>query len=230
MDKNKRHLVTTLLLLLILLGIVVLIIQQGAVASAQEGVVVEPARPPGLPRLLLQYQGRLSSPDSGDPVEDGSYTMTLRLYKQASGGKAQWTETKDVPVQDGLFSTVLGDTTPLSQALFNGQALWLGIKVGADAEAAPRQQILPVAYALGLLPGTAVQANSSKSALKLTNNGSGSALSADGPVVVDGSLTVNGALKGSHANNASAHHQRYTDKEAVTAALGQLGNRHPVRI
>ena len=69
--------------------------------------------------------------------------MVFRLYTAPSGGTALWTEAKDVPLRDGLFSTVLGDTTPLDQGLFNGQALWLGIKVGADAEAKPRQQVLP---------------------------------------------------------------------------------------
>ena len=122
----------------------------------REGAGVAAATSP-----LLQYQGRLTDPGSGQAVSDGSYSMTFRLYTLVSGGTALWTETKDVAVQGGLFSTLLGDTAPLSQSLFNGQQLWLGIKVGADDEATPRQRILPVSYALSLVPGAVVQASPS---------------------------------------------------------------------
>jgi len=110
----------------------------------------------GITAPLLQYQGRLTDPGTGEPVVDGSHTMTFRLYASASGGTEFWTETKDVSVQDGLFSTVLGDKTSLDQAVFDGRELWLGVKVGADVEATPRQRVLPVAYALSLVPGAQI--------------------------------------------------------------------------
>jgi hypothetical protein len=214
MNRSKIQIVATISVVIVLLGAVMIVVQLGAVVSAQEGTAVAGAISP-----LLQYQGRLSDPSSGEPVEDGSHTMVFRLYTGPSGGTALWTEAKDVPVQGGLFSTALGDTTPLSQDLFTGQALWLGIKVGADEEATPRQQMLPVVYALSLVPGASIQANSSSAALNLSNAGSGQALHAGGPVVVDGDLTVNGSLSGSHAADADAHHTRYTDAEAVDAWL-----------
>ena len=178
---------------LLLLGAVVGV-QVGDVVSAQEGMPVEPMAVAGTTAALLQYQGRLSDPGSGEAVADGSYTMTLRLYEAPSGGTPLWTETKDVPLNGGLFSTVLGDTASLDQALFDGRALWLGIKVGADAEAKPRQQVLPVAYALGLVPGASIQADSSTAALNLSNIGNGNALNTLGPVVIEGNLTVDGAI------------------------------------
>jgi hypothetical protein len=153
---------------------------------------------------LLQYQGRLADPGSGEPVADGSYSMTFRLYTVASGGTALWTETKDVAVQGGLFSTSLGDTVALSQSLFNGQELWLGIKVGSDDEATPRQQILPAAYALGLVPGAAMQADSSSAALQVTNLGSGDALLVNGQMTLSGNLTVSGALSGGTHTHSGA--------------------------
>lgn len=107
---------------------------------------------------LLQYQGRLTNPNTGDPL-DGTYQMTFRLYDVAVGGTSLWAEAKTVQPHGGLFSVVLGDATPLSQSLFNGRALWLGITVGSDAETMPRQQILPVAYALSLVPGAVVVGN-----------------------------------------------------------------------
>jgi hypothetical protein len=137
---------------------------------------------------LLQYQGRLTEPSTGEPVSDGSRTMTFRIYNAASGGDALWTELKDVSVQGGVFSTALGDTQPLDPGLFNGQALWLGIKVGTDDEATPRQRLMPVAYALGLAPGAVISTTSSSPALELQNSGSGKALHVQGDISVGGDV------------------------------------------
>jgi len=105
----------------------------------QEGVAAAP---------MISYQGRLLDPVTGQPKSDGSYTMAFRLYTVNSGGAALWSENKSVTLNKGLFSTLLGDTTALNLAHFNGQDLFLGITVGSDPEATPRQPIAHVAYAL----------------------------------------------------------------------------------
>lgn len=151
---------------------------------------------------LLQYQGRLTDPGTGEPVVDGTYSMSFRLYGVDSDGTALWIETKDVSVQGGVFNALLGDTTALDQSMFNGQALWLGIKVGTDPEATPRQQILPVAYALSLVPGAEISTSSVDPALQVRNAGSGDALHVVGSASVDGGLTVSGGLTGgSHSHS-----------------------------
>jgi hypothetical protein len=212
----------------------------------------------GLTSVLLQYQGRLTDPSSGNAVADGSYTMTFRLYDVATEGTALWTEGKDVAVQGGVFSTVLGDTVALDQGLFNGQELWLGVKVGTDDEATPRQQLLPVAYAASLIPGAVMQADSTAATLLVANQGSGEALHVGGRMAVEGDLTVGGSLTGgdhthsgaditsgavaepyvdpalardaeltsaigAHAGDPGAHHVRYSDGEAWSAALANDG-------
>jgi len=220
----------------------------GSLAQEEGGVAPQAVLTP-----LLQYQGRLSNPTTGEPVADGDYTMTFRLYDVDSGGSPLWTETEDVSVQGGLFSTVLGDgITPLDQALFNGQALWLGVKVGADAEATPRQQVMPVAYALSLVPGAVVEASSGP-VLQVNNTGGGEALSVDGDLNVSGGLTggshnhsgahitsgtvvdahiastiardteVTSAIS-AHTGDSDAHHVRYTDAEAWAAVLDNDGS------
>jgi hypothetical protein len=68
----------------------------------------------------------MTNPTTGQPVADGVYVVTFSIYDVASGGTAKWFETKNVTVAGGLFSTLLGDTSPLPQSLFSGQALWLG--------------------------------------------------------------------------------------------------------
>jgi hypothetical protein len=144
--------------------------------------------------VLLQYQGRLTNPSSGSPVSDGGYTMVFRLYAIPTGGTALWTETRNITVSGGLFNTVLGEVTPLTRSLFNGQALWLGVKVGTDDEALPRQQLLPVAYALSLVPGAVIQTTSGSAALQVTNLGNGEALRVSGLTSLNGNLTVSGVL------------------------------------
>lgn len=97
---------------------------------------------------VLSYQGRLLNPAANKPQPDGAYSIKFSLYASETGGTALWTETKSVSVSSGLFSTLLGTANLLNLANFNGQDLWLGVAVGTDPEAAPRQRVAHVAYAL----------------------------------------------------------------------------------
>ena len=67
--------------------------------------------------LVLNYQGRLSDPLTGAAKPDGTYQMAFALYEVASGGAPFWTESKDVQVRGGLFTTLLGDATSLDPAM-----------------------------------------------------------------------------------------------------------------
>jgi len=120
---------------------------------------------------LLQYQARLADPATGDPVADGTYNMSFSLYETETGGTALWSESKAVGAANGLLSTALGDTTTLDLNLFHGQALWLGITVAGE-ELSPRQPILPVAYAMSLVPGAVVAGDTSSAVLVASNTGS----------------------------------------------------------
>ena len=74
--------------------------------------------------------------------------MTFAIYDAASDGNQLWTETQpSVSVTDGLFNVLLGNVNPINISDLTGNS-YLGIKVGADAEMMPRQQIVSVAYAL----------------------------------------------------------------------------------
>lgn len=97
---------------------------------------------------VIQYQGRLLDTVSGQPKPDGAYAFAFRIYATATEGTPLWTESKSITVNKGLFSTLLGEITPLDLALFNGQELYLGITIGTDPETAPRQRLAHVAYAL----------------------------------------------------------------------------------
>jgi hypothetical protein len=111
----------------------------------------------------ISYQGKMTDA-SGTPLT-GSYTVLFSLYEVSSGGTALAADTHVVQAAKGLFTT---QVTADSQ-LFDGRALWLGIKVGADAEMTPRQEFRPVPYALSLKPGSWITSNDVSSALNLQN-------------------------------------------------------------
>ncbi len=96
----------------------------------------------------ISFQGKLTNPD-GTNVTDNTYTIVFSIYSVASGGSAVWTESKSVTVSGGLFQTNLGDTTALPGSVnFNSNSLYLGIKVGSDAEMTPRVQLTAAPQAI----------------------------------------------------------------------------------
>ena len=101
---------------------------------------------------VVQVQGRLTD-GAGNPL-DGSFNLTASIYDVATGGIARCTDSDPVTVADGLFTMAMDFCTA---AAFNGDALWLGIKVGTDPEMTPRQEIYAVPYAWGLRPGAIVK-------------------------------------------------------------------------
>jgi hypothetical protein len=98
----------------------------------------------------ITYQGKLTDA-AGNPLT-GDYSVTFKLYAVSSGGIALATDTHTVQASKGLFTTQI----TADPSFFDGRALWLGIKVGADPEMTPRQEIRPVPYALSLRPGARI--------------------------------------------------------------------------
>ncbi len=103
----------------------------------------------------ISFQGKLTNTD-GTNVADGNYTMVFAVYSEPTGGTAVWSESKPVPVEAGLFHTNLGDATSLPGSInFNSSTLYLGVKVGTDAEMSPRVRLTssPQAFNSDLLDG-----------------------------------------------------------------------------
>lgn len=95
---------------------------------------------------MMNYQGVLKD-GSGNPVADGLYAVTFRLYNVATGGTDIWLENQAVNTVDGLFNVVLGSLNPIPDSLFRDTVCYLGIAVSPDPEMSPRQQMLTVPYA-----------------------------------------------------------------------------------
>ncbi len=108
----------------------------------------------GVP-MLINYQGELRSPTTGDPIPDGSYEMLFRIYDVESGGTLLWEEVHSslydgaVAVTNGLFSVVLGTGTgdPLDASILDGDERWLEIRIGTET-LSPRQRMTSTAYSI----------------------------------------------------------------------------------
>lgn len=118
----------------------------GVALAAAQATILQEADGALLP--VIAYQARLLDTVTGQPKPDGAYTVAFHLYNVPTGGSPLWSEIKSIPVNKGLLSTLLGDTTALNLSLFTGQALYLGITVGSDPETAPRQRLAHVVYAI----------------------------------------------------------------------------------
>jgi len=94
---------------------------------------------------ILSYQGKLTD-TLGVPVPDTTWSVRFRLYTQPSGGSHYWEETQVVRTNEGLFSVLLGSVTPIPSVPDAGN-LYLGMRVGSDAEMTPRLRIVSAAYA-----------------------------------------------------------------------------------
>ncbi len=61
------------------------------------------------PPTTVSYQGRLTN-SGGAAVPDGSYSVRFSLWSDSTMGIESWSETQNVSVEDGLFTTELGKT------------------------------------------------------------------------------------------------------------------------
>lgn len=125
---------------------------------------VRPAHTAAAINPMLSFQGKLTNTD-GTNVTDGTVSIRFRIYTDptqdaantCSANSCKWEETQgSVSVTSGLFQVNLGSVTTLPGSVdFNGNALYLGIKVGSDAEMTPRVRLTaaPQAFNSDLLDG-----------------------------------------------------------------------------
>ena len=140
------------------------------------------------------FSARLTTP-SGFSVADGSYTITFRLYDDASAplqsSHQLWCEEHSVTVSRGEFAVYLGSapaagvslcegSPPLADVDFSHSPLFLGFQVGSDPEMSPR-------YELGSVP-------SAFNALKLGGRDSAAYFQKDQNETVSGDTTFTGGL------------------------------------
>ncbi len=89
----------------------------------------------------LNLQGKLR--DIAYTELEGTYTMVFRLYTAYTGGIHFYTDTQTVSVSHGLYDVMLKDIN----TNFPLDTYYLGVTIGADAEATPRMNITSVPFA-----------------------------------------------------------------------------------
>jgi hypothetical protein len=115
---------------------------------------------------LIDYSGRLTD-TAGTPLPTGLVEVEFRLWSQPIGGLLIWAEKQYLSVEDGNFSTRLGEGEPIINAgvdiglvnqrspglagAFYGTQRFLGITVkrgGTAAELSPRTAFASIPFAL----------------------------------------------------------------------------------
>src|SRR5579863_1746943 len=164
----------------------------GATASATPEAIV--------PRLM-KFSGVVQDA-TGKPLS-GAVEVTFALYATEAGGDALWFETQSVQADtQGRYTILLGamhaDGLPVD--LFtSGEARWLGVQVGRDAEQKPRVLLLSVPYALkaadadtlGGKPASAFMLSDAQTAATTTSASSSSTTTTS---------TTSGTIKGQQTN------------------------------
>jgi len=186
----------------------------------------------------LNYQGHLTD-SSGVPVE-GAVNMTFKIYDVDVGGIALWSDSRSVTVNHGIFSIELGQTpSPFPVDLFE-KPLWIGLSVEADAEMTPRRPVTSTGFTFkagdaNTLDGssassldqsahvtdtanphnvTAAQVGAADAGTLSSHVGNLSNPHSVTAVQVGAASSVNFI---EHEEDISAHHQRYSNGEAVVA-------------
>lgn|GEM_PF-2884170 len=112
----------------------------GKLAHADEAIVT-----PAVPHVI-SYQGMLAD-SSGRPLT-ASKNISATIYEAAEGGGAKWTELHArTPVSNGVFSLMLGETTPILDSLFAQPDRWLELVIDG-VTLTPRQKFTSVPYTL----------------------------------------------------------------------------------
>jgi hypothetical protein len=174
--------------------------------------------------MLINYQGELREPATGEPVPDGEYNVTFLIYDLPFGGTSLWQSSHSsingnpVPVQDGLFSVLLGSGTgpPLSASLFNGADRWLEIVVEGET-LEPRQRLASVPYSIVSENSRLLDGQEASSFASASHLHSGDDI-VEGIVSekwIDTAITRDSELA-AHAADAAAHHKKTTTFAELT--------------
>jgi len=149
----------------------------GVSADAPRPARIGPAATVG---AKISYQGQLTDA-AGQPLS-GSHDFNFQLWNDPTAGTLLGSNIirSGVAVTAGLFTVELD----VPAEYFDGRGLWL--RIGVDGGfLTPRQELLPVPYALGLRPGAVIEGDGVNPFRSLTviNKGLGTALRAQGTAV-----------------------------------------------
>ena len=146
----------------------------------------------------INFQGALEDVN-GSPVNSSQF-FEFRIYKTETGGTPLWTEQHfGVQINNGIFSVVLGQNSPIPPDLLENQELYLTYLLGGESsEMEPRRKIHAVPFAM--------KANQTDLAKNSANSDSLGGTPASGYVTQDstGNASISGTLSaGSFSGDGS---------------------------
>ncbi len=97
-----------------------------------------------VPRTM-NYQGKLTDGSGVAVHAPGGIAVTFRIFDVSSGGTALWSEAHaSIPVTNGLFDVILGETIPMT--IDFDEQYWIELTVGGET-LLPREKLSAVGYA-----------------------------------------------------------------------------------
>jgi hypothetical protein len=84
---------------------------------------------------------------SGTPVS-GTHVMKLKLYNAVTGGTLVYSDVESVTLDNGIYSTNLGNQIPLPDSLIFDQQYFLGVTIDNGNELSPRIALTPAPNAI----------------------------------------------------------------------------------
>jgi len=97
----------------------------------------------------INYQGRLTDLN-GNPVVDGTHSVTVSLYDSATATTAKWADNFSATTKNGYFNIILGSGTQKLDSPDFSQQYWVGVRVDTDLEMTPRNALNAVPSALNV--------------------------------------------------------------------------------
>jgi hypothetical protein len=167
----------------------------------------------------MNYQAYLTD-DMGLPI-DGTADVEISIYNASVGGTALWSETRvGTTVNKGVLSVELGDSVPFPPGLFE-MPLWIGVKVGTDAEMTPRRPITSTGFTFKASDADTIDGISAAS---LDQSAHVADMANPHNVTTAQIGAISGADLTAHAGDSSAHHVKTSSFSELSGQIsdGQI--------
>lgn len=131
----------------------------------------------------ISIQGYMKDPIKQTPLEDGSKTVIFKLFPSATGGTAEWSETQNIELKNGVYNAYLGEgtnqvsngTTSIGGLPWGTKTYFLELSISGIA-ISPRTELTFAPYSLGAPRSTVadtayyLRGNTVEVAKKLSNS------------------------------------------------------------
>lgn len=185
----------------------------------------------------IAFQGVLKGAN-GEALKDGTQVVTFSIYPSVGGIRPLWQEVQKVTTTDGLFSTLLGRSTPITAKTFAGiPETYLGVTVEGDTEMTPRMRLATVPYALnaenlgGLTAASYLTATDLTTAVRKSGDGMTGRLSIVPSKTGGNVLSVEGSRSGGNHFSSIAHFSNRSNQSdagpTVSISNGNAGATFP---